>query len=95
MVHGLQVIHTPGHTPGHIALLDMETKALFVGDLIYEENGRLMEIPQKYSMDPEMNRESIKKLLNYDFIHILPSHGRPVIGDEREKLSELVKTLEE
>jgi len=93
IIHDLQVIHTPGHTPGHIALLDKKTKALFVGDLIYEENGQLIEIPYKYSMDPDKNRESIKKLLNYEFKHILPSHGKPIIGQGKEKLAELVKTF--
>ncbi len=60
-IYGMEIIHTPGHTPGHIVLLDKKTKALFVGDVIYEENGQLFEIDHKYSMDPEMNREAEKK----------------------------------
>jgi len=92
-IYGLTVIHTPGHTPGHICLLDQDTKALFIGDLVYEENGVLYEIPRKYSRDPIGNRESIKKLLAYDFKHILPSHGKPIMDNGYEKLRELVSKL--
>jgi len=93
-IYDLEVIHTPGHTPGHIVLIDKKTKALFAGDIIYEENGQLFEIDHKYSMDPEMNRKAIKKIINYDFKHVLPSHGKPIIDKGKEKLKELVERLE-
>lgn len=32
----IQIIHTPGHSPGHICLYDYETAFLFTGDLLYE-----------------------------------------------------------
>ena len=31
----LEVIHTPGHSPGSVSFLDREARALFVGDLCY------------------------------------------------------------
>jgi len=93
VVEGLRVIHVPGHTPGSIALLDEELGAIFIGDLAYEENGALYEIPQQYSLDPEGNRRSIKRLLELKFKHVLPSHGRPIIGRGREALEDLVKRL--
>ena len=30
----MRVIHTPGHTPGHVALFDPESKSLFTGDTL-------------------------------------------------------------
>ena len=78
-VKGLKVIHTPGHNPGHICLLDTNTNSMFIGDLMYEENGQLYEIPHKYSRDPERNRDAIRKLLDIEFKHIMPSHGNPII----------------
>ncbi len=93
IIKGLRVIHTPGHTPGHIALLEENTKALFVGDLMRVENGKLLEIPEKYSEDPEANREAIKKLVNIDFSHILPAHGEPILNRGKEALLELIKTF--
>ncbi len=92
-LHGLRVIHTPGHTPGHIALLDPETRSLFTGDLVHEQDGDLYEIPQKYSMDPEGNRRSIARLLTLDFENLLPSHGSPLLGGGKDKLRSLLERL--
>jgi len=89
----LLVIHTPGHTPGSICILDTETKALFTGDLVYVENGVLHEIPHHYSLNPALNREQIKRLAKLDFKHVLPSHGKPLIGNGKEKWLELVDRL--
>ncbi|USH00037.1 MBL fold metallo-hydrolase [Thermococcus argininiproducens] len=90
-IKGLKVIHSPGHTPGSICLLDLETKALFVGDLVVEQKGELYEVPHHYSIDPMKNREAIKELLEIDFNHLLPSHGNPVLNEGKEKLRELVE----
>ena len=92
-VHGMLVLHTPGHTPGHIALIDEATRSLFTGDLVYEENGELHEIPREFSQDPEANRRAIARLLDYDFENILPAHGNPIIGSARQKLEKLVRSL--
>lgn len=32
----VKIIHTPGHSPGHICVQDYETGYLFTGDLLYE-----------------------------------------------------------
>jgi len=90
---GLRVIHTPGHTPGHICLLDEDNSALFVGDLVYVENGELDEIPYHYSENPKLNRESIKKLANIEFKHLLPSHGDPIKDKGKESLLKLIQSF--
>lgn len=92
-VLGLLVIHTPGHTPGSSCLLDGERRALFVGDLVYEKGGEVREMLHRYSRDPRMNRESIARLLGYDFVHLMPSHGNPVIERGRRALSLLVESF--
>lgn len=93
MFKGLKVVHTPGHTPGHICLLDLKTKSLFVGDLVVEENGELNEIPHHYSIDPMKNREAIKKLRYVDFNNLMPSHGEPLLHVGKEKLEVLITKL--
>ena len=93
-LNDLLIIHTPGHTPGSICILHRGTGALFIGDLVHEENGVLYEIPTHYSLDPELNRKSIASLINISNIkHILPSHGRPIIGRGYEALKNLVSRL--
>ncbi len=90
---GLLVIHTPGHTPGSSCLLDGKKRAILVGDLVYEEGGRLYEMHHHYSRDPHMNRKSIARLLEYDFDHVLPSHGNPLLGEGKDALRRVVESF--
>lgn len=94
-IAGLRVVHSPGHTPGSIVLYSEELRAVFTGDLIYEENGKLHEIPHRYSLDPMKNREAIREILKLDFKHVLPSHGKPVLNEGKERWRELVEELEQ
>jgi glyoxylase-like metal-dependent hydrolase (beta-lactamase superfamily II) len=38
---GLRVLHTPGHTPGHISLLHASSGTLITGDSIFNMNSRM------------------------------------------------------
>lgn len=66
----IEVIHTPGHSPGHICLYEKKRKYLFSGDLIYK--GTLYA--NYPSTDPQLFSDSIKKVLKLDVEKILPSH---------------------
>lgn len=83
----LKVIHTPGHTPGSIALLDEEWKALFVGDTLRFDGKKVSEAPEHFSLDPVAARESIGKIAALNFEVMLPGHGEPL----RHVASEAVK----
>lgn len=66
----LEVIHTPGHSPGHICLYDAKMRYLFSGDLIYE--GKLdMFYPTTNPMD---FMKSIQKVAKLQVERILPAH---------------------
>ncbi len=67
----VEVIHTPGHSPGHICLYEEDKGYLFCGDLIYK--GTLFA--NYPSTDPKKYFESIKKILAYKVDKILPSHN--------------------
>ena len=60
----LEVIELPGHTPGSIAWLDSQTKALISGDPI--QNGRI------FMFGPHRNLENYVKSLE----HLAAFHGR-------------------
>ncbi len=88
-----KVVHVPGHTPGSICLYDIETQALFTGDLVYEKHGELYEIPYQYSLDPMANRRQIIRIAELGFKHVLPSHGKPILDNGLVKWRELVEKL--
>lgn len=75
-IAGLRVIHTPGHTPGHVCLLYGEM--LFAGDLVKNDKGRLIPYPAGWNWDNAMMQDSIRKMSGFPFRWVCPAHGRPV-----------------
>ena len=73
----LEVIETPGHTPGSISLLDREARLLFAGDMLSERPIYL--IPGMGDIKEYMaSLEKYKELDDaYDFI--VCSHGKPLM----------------
>ena len=67
----IEVIHTPGHSPGHICLYERERGYIFTGDLIYL--GTLFAFYP--STEPVSFRQSIHRIASLPNINrILPSH---------------------
>ncbi|MBK0369841.1 MBL fold metallo-hydrolase [Flavobacterium agrisoli] len=66
----IQIIHTPGHAPGHICLYEKEKEYLYSGDLIYK--GKLTAFFP--TSDPKTYKNSIDKVVNLPIKKILPSH---------------------
>lgn len=66
----LQVIHTPGHSPGHCCFYEPERKYLYAGDLIYQ--GCLDAFYP--STDPQQFYRSIQTVRTLDVRKILPGH---------------------
>jgi glyoxylase-like metal-dependent hydrolase (beta-lactamase superfamily II) len=103
-VFGLDIIETPGHTPGHICALDPVGNFLVVGDALNgsdwpgygtnaDETSVLVRPNKQTTEDAAQAEESIKKLTGYSFDTALLSHGSPVIGDASEQLAELAANL--
>lgn len=66
----IEVLHTPGHSPGHICLYEKETGYLFSGDLIYK--GKLdMFYP---TTSPIEFMQSINKVAKLQVRRVLPGH---------------------
>jgi len=76
----LEVIHTPGHSPGSICLLDRENRVLFTGDTFYP--GPL------YAHTADVNIEDYRASLRLlasrtdEFDHVIPAHNEPWIAGE-------------
>ena len=79
----LQVIHTPGHTPGHIVLQHLNQKILWVGDVIFHRSIGRTDLP---GGNHAQLLSSIKnKLLTLDDDYrFIPGHGpESSIGEEK------------
>jgi len=78
----MRVIHTPGHTPGHVALFDPESKSLFTGDTLFRESIGRTDLPGgDYSWIMRSILDSLIPL--GEEVRVYPGHGpESTIGHE-------------
>lgn len=89
----IEVLHTPGHSPGHMCFFERDKGYLYTGDLIY-----MGELFAYYpSTDPVAYMHSIERLLPLPVKRILPAHHSldvptSIIRDMYEAFSEISKS---
>lgn len=80
----LEVIHCPGHTPGHIVYYNRESALAIVGDVIFENSIGRTDFPRGNHSD--LINSIRKKLFPLgDNVTFIPGHGGiSTFGDERK-----------
>lgn len=78
LLGGLEVIHTPGHTPGSVCLYARGPRILFTGDVIQVRFGHLAFASPIFSHDHAQARASVQRLTNLEVDMIAFSHYRPM-----------------
>jgi glyoxylase-like metal-dependent hydrolase (beta-lactamase superfamily II) len=94
MIGSLKVIHTPGHTPGHISLYYEKDRLLFGADSIYKHvfgaEGMYISAPQ-VSIDPITAIISAQRLSKVNFDKLLMAHqDSPLLEGARGIVETLV-----
>jgi glyoxylase-like metal-dependent hydrolase (beta-lactamase superfamily II) len=73
-----RIIHTPGHTPGSVAVHVPSVDALFLGDTFTTRNvltGVTGPKPAPFTLDPGQAVASLDRLAGIDATWVLPGHG--------------------
>jgi glyoxylase-like metal-dependent hydrolase (beta-lactamase superfamily II) len=91
-VFGLQLVGTPGHTAGHLAVFDPDTGVLVAGDALTNMGQLAGSIPQ-FTEDELAAAESVRKLARLAPTTILVGHGEPVVDGASAALEELARSL--
>lgn len=90
-VMDLDVIETPGHTPGHISLFDAGTRLLVAGDAINgTEDGGVNGPNQAFTPDMDTAWTSAAALARLQPDTILFGHGPPATTDAASALDTVV-----
>lgn len=92
--HEIEIIHTPGHTPGHVCLYVKSHRLLIAGDQLRIENDCLVGPAKMYTPDMPTALQSLKKLVAYDIEHIICYHGGMYGPNASIKIAELASTGE-
>jgi len=88
--HGVRVIETPGHTPGHISILLEEEKLLLAGDALAIDDGRLAKANPKFTLDTEEALKSVEKIKNLHLERISCYHGNMFTGPVEKELARIL-----
>lgn len=89
---GWEIVHTPGHTPGHVSLFRRDDRCLIVGDAFcttkpesffeaaITQPPELHGPPAYFTSDWESARKSVQLLSKLDAVVVAPGHGQPLSG---------------
>ena len=89
---GWQIIHTPGHTPGHVSFFRPSDRTLLVGDAFcttkpesffeaaIAQHPELHGPPSYFTSNWDAARDSVRKLANLEPVVVAPGHGKPLSG---------------
>ena len=104
---GWQIIHTPGHAPGHISLFREDDRTLIAGDAFVttNQNSAVSVATQKeefhgppayFTCDWEAARQSVQTLADFNPLAVGTGHGVSVRGYELQiKLNHLADNFAE
>lgn len=81
-VAGFRVVHAPGHAPDEVIFFRDSDRVAICGDVVNTMNLLTMapgirEPPDDFTLDPELNRRSIKLLAELEPSLICAGHGPP------------------
>ncbi len=90
---GWEIIHTPGHTPGHCSLYHAGERTLLVGDAFcttkpesffeaaLAQQPELHGPPAYFTSDWVAAQSSVERLAAMDVAAVAPGHGKPLAGE--------------
>lgn len=76
---GLQVVATPGHSPGHIALWQLQLRLLITGDTLSRMGSSGLTLPfPAFTFDMAQARQSVAKIAALNAEIVIFGHGTPL-----------------
>jgi glyoxylase-like metal-dependent hydrolase (beta-lactamase superfamily II) len=91
---GWQILHTPGHTPGHVSFFRPADRTLVVGDAFcttkpesffeaaVAQSAELHGPPSYFTSDWKAASASVRRLASLDPVTVAPGHGKPLGGPD-------------
>jgi len=93
------VLHTPGHTPGHICIVDDDRRLLFTGDHVLPTVYPGLGLGADFGENPlRAYLRSLHRLHPYDEFEVVPGHGyrfRGLAGRRRDTAGHALRRVRE
>ncbi|HYH14128.1 MAG TPA: MBL fold metallo-hydrolase [Flavisolibacter sp.] len=87
---GVQIIHTPGHMPGHISLYISEAKTLIAADALVYEDDKLEIANPSFTLDLPQALVTVQKLQQLAIDKLVCYHGGVVDTAVQARLKQLL-----
>ena len=85
----LEIIHTPGHSPGHLAFYHRGYRILFTGDAVVT-SPKFMGGWPAFTLNRRQHLNSLKRLAEFESNILAVGHGEPVLDRGQERLKSLL-----
>ena len=91
---GWTLLHTPGHTPGHVSFFREADRTLIAGDAFcttpaesffaanFTQPAELHGPPSYFTSDWQAAKSSVRQLSGLNPVAVAPGHGKPLSGPE-------------
>jgi len=87
---GIEIVHTPGHTPGHVALLHRASGILITGDSIFNIR-RMRWSPKVLCTDFALTKTTAQRLGELDYSMAAFTHGPEIRDQAREEIRSFLR----
>jgi glyoxylase-like metal-dependent hydrolase (beta-lactamase superfamily II) len=91
---GAQIVHIPGHTPGHVVVLLPIVSALITGDTLSAPSGRIGGPTPQYTPSVRLATQSLKKLSKFEFEILVPYHWPPITAGASILLKKYLSSID-
>jgi glyoxylase-like metal-dependent hydrolase (beta-lactamase superfamily II) len=88
---GLEVVHTPGHSPGHVAYLHRLSGVLITGDSIFNVRGVRWPI-KSFCTDFRLTQKTAHRLAELEYTTAAFTHGPHIADQPREAIRRFLAT---
>ncbi len=98
-VFGLDILHTPGHTRGHVSVHDPQSRTLIAGDALIGSGIGIDTVQgvagpdRRYTLDMAEGVSSAEKMALLAFDTLYFGHGEPVLSGADQALRAYLATL--
>ena len=89
---GIRLVHTPGHSPGHLVVYLPDRRALIAGDLLNHYR-KLGTVPKHLLPDPAALPASLQRVAELDFDVLVFSHGSPIRSGAAAQVRALARSI--
>ncbi|MGN7765063.1 MBL fold metallo-hydrolase [Paenibacillus sp. 22594] len=88
---GITIIHTPGHSPGHLSLYHHTSRTLIAADALTVRGGQLSGPDAAATPDMATALQSLHKFAEFEIDQVICYHGGLFRGDVNRRIAELAQ----